>query len=1179
MPVADASDGVPVTPNRVYVIPPNTELTIANCVLKLALRGPASIHRPIDRFLQSLAEDCGHRSVGVVLSGTGSDGAAGLVAIKNAGGMTFAQDPSSADFPGMPAAAAAAGGTDVVLAPEAIARELARVAQHPHFAASRDAAVESAADADEARHLRAICDVMHEATGIDFSLYRQTTVQRRIQRRLAIRNVESLDEYKRLLAADAEERATLQRDLLIGVTSFFRDPESFDALKRLVFPVITRDRAAESAIRIWVPGCATGEEVYSILISLDEYQRDARTTFPVQVFASDISEIAIEKARRGRYPASFVEDVSPERLGRYFSKVDDSYVIAKQLRERCVFSSHNLLDDPPFSKLDLISCRNVLIYLGGAQEKVSSLFHYALVEGGFLMLGRSETTHTSELFSLVEPGQRIYAKRHVARRPYRSFVRARAVALGGDARRDGGGGPLHGTPGLSRDVDRIVLSRYSPTGVVVDGGLQVLELRGQTAPFLALSSGKASLHLLKLLPDTGLFLEVERLTHEAARTGRPARSHRLSYQSGGHGGELDVEVMPLGSAERPAYLILFETVPTAGAEARGAATQGSPSHDSSPDRDVQIARLTRELQDARARLVALVDEHEASDEENQQIAEDALSANEELQSLSEELETAKEELESTNEELLTVNRELEGRNVALAAAGELAKATVETVGVPLVVVDGELVVRHINAAFTGAFHEMPAEAEGRHIHELCGGALNTGDLRRRLEDLRIDGSPFERCEVEAAFRSIGNRVVMVSGRRLVQLGLMLLTIENVTTQRETERALRSSEERRRQSEKMETIGRLAGGIAHDFNNLLTVIIGNAGLAAETLGDHHEATEHVTEIRRASEKAAALTDQLLSFSRRKVLQPRVFDLNPLIMDFEGMLHRLLGEPIRIVVRLAADACLVRADPAEIGRVVMNLCVNARDAMPAGGVLTIETGHVTLDEAEAAAQEIAAGPYVRLLVGDTGLGMDVDTREHAFEPFFTTKDASKGAGLGLATVFGILKESGGTVACDSELGRGTRFTILLPAAIGMDTPVAPPGTLLSGAPRGSLEVVLLVEDDNAVRGLTKKILERAGYVVLEARDGRDGLSVLQSHTGNIDMLLCDVLMPEMSGGALLQHALLMRPALKVLFVSGHAEDVLVKEGIAKGVGFLQKPYAPVELARKVRAVLDSKQDGAG
>jgi len=256
--------------------------------------------------------------------------------------------------------------------------------------------------------------------------------------------------------------------------------------------------------------------------------------------------------------------------------------------------------------------------------------------------------------------------------------------------------------------------------------------------------------------------------------------------------------------------------------------------------------------------------------------------------------------------------------------------------------------------------------------------------------------------------------------------------------------------------------------------------------------------------------------------------------------------------------------------------MNLCVNARDAMPAGGVLTIETSRVTLNDAQAAVHEVASGPYVRLLIGDTGLGMDVETREHAFEPFFTTKDASKGAGLGLATVFGILKESGGAVTFDSELARGTRFTILLPAAIGPETAVEPLARRPFEAARGSLEVVLLVEDDNAVRGLTKKVLERAGYVVLEARDGLEGLSLMESHTGTIDILLSDVLMPEMSGGTLVQRALLLRPALKVLFVSGHTEDVLAKEGIAKGVAFLQKPYEPAELTRKVRELLDSRPD---
>ena len=710
--------------------------------------------------------------------------------------------------------------------------------------------------------------------------------------------------------------------------------------------------------------------------------------------------------------------------------------------------------------------------------------------------------------------------------------------------------------------------------MLVDEHLEVLEIRGQAAPFLALTPGKASLHLLKLVPDTGLFLEVERLTREAAATGQRARRKGIPYTAAGRTGELDVDVTPLRSAQRRAFLILFEmadadTGPHTHAQRSGPAM-------ALDERDSRIEKLSRELEEARARLVSALDEHQASDEENQQITEDALSANEELQSLSEELETAKEELQSTNEELITVNRELEARNVALASAGELAKSTVETVGVPLAVLDGELLVQHVNPAFVSAFHVSLAAAEGRRFYELSGGAWADAVLRVCLEGLRVEGEPFERCEMEREFPSIGTRTLLVSGCRLEPLGLLLLTVEDVTQHRDAERALRSSEERRRQSEKMETIGRLAGGIAHDFNNLLTVIIGNAGLVADTLGSGHEAMEHIAEISRAAEKAAALTDQLLSFSRRKVLQPKVFDLKPLIADFESMLRRLLGERIKIVVRSTPEASLVRADPAEIGRVVMNLCVNARDAMPAGGVLTIETGQVTLDEEKAAQQSVSPGSYVRLVIGDTGLGMDLETRLRVFEPFFTTKDASKGAGLGLATVFGILQQSGGAVSCDSELGRGTRFTMLLPAVAGEVEPPAVPGhDDLSAAPKGSSEAVLLVEDDDGVRGLTRKVLERSGYVVLEARDGREGLSVVTSHTGGIDMLLCDVLMPEMSGGVLVERALVLRPALKVLLVSGHIEDVLAKEGVTKGMAFLQKPYAPSELARKVKEVLDAKK----
>lgn len=382
-----------------------------------------------------------------------------------------------------------------------------------------------------------------------------------------------------------------------------------------------------------------------------------------------------------------------------------------------------------------------------------------------------------------------------------------------------------------------------------------------------------------------------------------------------------------------------------------------------------------------------------------------------------------------------------------------------------------------------------------------------------------------------------------------------------------------SEERRRQSEKMETVGRLAGGIAHDFNNLLTVIMGHADLLSEVEGLKPEAATEVRAIREGATRAAALTDQLLAFSRRKILQPKVFDLNPLIADFDKLLRRLLGERIKMVVRLSAEACPVKADPAEIGRVVMNLCLNARDSMPAGGVLTIETDLVQLDEQGAAARSSAPGRFVRLVVADNGIGMDDETRSHLFEPFFTTKDVGKGVGLGLATVFGIIQESGGVVECESALGRGTRFEVLLPVAVLEKVAAENGNSDLTKVPRVATEVILLVEDEDGVRELAMLVLVRAGYVVLEAKNGREALSMLESDVTRIDLLITDVMMPEMSGGELVERAGIVRPGLKVLLVSGYAEDVLVKEGIAKGTAFLAKPYGPADLRRKVGELLDA------
>ena len=1167
MPVREASNGVAVEPNHVYVIPPNTELSISGRVLSLSPRSEvAGLHLPIDHFLRSLAQDCRGSAIGVILSGAGSDGSLGLQAVKEAGGITFAQEPESAEYPSMPHMAAAATDVDFVLPPAGIAAELTRIARDPHYAVAQVA--------EGTNGLHDILAVMHQTTGIDFSFYREKTVRRRVLRRLALRNIATLEGYAEQLKTDPGECGLLQRDLLISVTSFFRNPESFDALAKLVFPAMVRNRPAGTAIRIWVPGCATGEEAYSIAMALQDFLKEADLAFPVQIFATDLSETAIEKARAGKYLENIAADVSPERLTRYLTRTDGGYQVSKTLRGLCVFSRHNLIDDPPFAKLDLISCRNVLIYLGAVQRNIIPLFHYALKPDGFLMLGQSEAVGSEELFSVIDRDRRIYARKEAANSPHRFPART------GITRRRAAGGKVPSQAPLAelresdlgKLVDRILLSKYSPAAVLVDPDLEVLEIRGDASPFFCLPAGKVSFHLLKLIPDTGLFLEIEKLVHQAAESGETAARARVPYETGGAIREVNVEVTPLGAPQSSALLVLLD--PARALEEGGAEAREKPParEEAIAARDRQLAKLQQEVEEMRRRLLAVLEEHQISDEESQSATEEALSANEELQSLNEELETAKEELQSTNEELITINQELESKSAALTESRNFAMSIVETVPSPLLVLDKEARVRAVNEAFTRAFPIPRREAEGRLLYSLAGGSWDIPGLRDHLDGILSGGEAFDNLEVKNEFPSIGTRDLVVSGRRLEHLELILVAIQDITTHKAAEEALHKTEEALRQAQKMEAVGRLAGGIAHDFNNLLTAILGYSHLLEETLGENHEAVEFAREITHAGQRAAALIDQLLAFSRRKVLQPKVFDLNTLVGDFERMLRRLVDERIKVAVRTASDLWPVKADPGEIGRVLMNLCLNARDAMPGGGTLTISTANAAVDEAEAHLHNLAAGRYVELGVRDTGVGMDPETQTHVFEPFFTTKATGRGTGLGLATVLGIVEQSGGAIWCHSELGQGTRFRILLPAAAAPDSAAHADGGLAE-APKGSAEVILLVEDEDRVRKLASRVLQGRGYVVLEARDTGEGLSACQAHQGKIDLLLSDVVMPEVGGRELAERILALRPDIKVLFMSGHTQDAVLQEGVKAGTPFLQKPFAPAELARKVREVLDS------
>ena len=432
LPVLEATQDLAVQPDHVYVIPKNTTMTIAQGVLQLAPRGGVrGTHLPIDLFLKSLAEDRQSAAIGVILSGTGSDGTLGMEEIKAAGGITFAQDESSAKYP-MPQSAARSGCIDLVLPPDQIARELTRIGQHPYVAPDQAAQAGAGLSAEDDVHFRKILAILRAAFRVDFSAYRETTVRRRILRRMVLQTKDNLAEYIEYLRKDPPEVEALYQDILINVTSFFREPQTFEVLKESVFPEILKTKSQDTPIRVWVPGCSTGQEAYSLAIALVEFLEQQPVRPPIQIFATDLGDtVSLVKAREGVYPENIEAEVSPERLRRFFTKDQETYRISKSIRDMCAFARQNVTADPPFSHLDLISCRNVLIYLTPVvQKRVIPTFHYALNPSGFLLLGASETVGSfAGLFGVVDPKFRIYAKKRggaaaVPALPRRGHLRA-----------------------------------------------------------------------------------------------------------------------------------------------------------------------------------------------------------------------------------------------------------------------------------------------------------------------------------------------------------------------------------------------------------------------------------------------------------------------------------------------------------------------------------------------------------------------------------------------------------------------------------------------------------------------------------------------------------------------------------------------------------------------------------
>jgi two-component system CheB/CheR fusion protein len=713
LPVIQVRNGMPLQAGRVHVIPPNVEMTVIDGALRLAPRAVGrNQHHPIDAFFRSLAEYADTRAVGIVLSGSATDGAIGLRNIKAAGGITIAQDPKTAKYDGMPRAAIATGLVDFVLPPEAIAEELTWLDSHPFTTrVSDDVPVDPLFSDPE---LEQLFSLLRSTTGVDFTHYKLPTIRRRLQRRMLLNKTRQLGEYLSLLHRNADEVKALYRDILIHVTQFFREPESFDSLKKTVFSRIVEDAENKRPIRIWVPGCATGEEAYSIAIALIEHLGPESGSVPIHVFATDVSEEAIDHARLGVYPVSIAADVSAERLRRFFTRVDGQYRISKVVRDSCIFARQDLTRDPPFSKLDLIMCRNVFIYLGPRlQRKLMSAFHYALKSNGVLVLGSTESVGGfSELFALIDKRHKIYSKRPGHPRPEFEFATHHDEVL---VDRDSTVKRLSHVPArpgdVQQEITRTLLTRYSPPSVLVDLDFQIIQTRGKTGPFLELASGDPSLNLLKMARE-GLLHGLRSALLEARKTQKPVRREGVIVRTNGATRETDLQVLPLRADGQTSYLlVLFETpVRHKGEKQRASGGKKTASHR-------QADRMEQELTSSREYLQSIIQDLEAANEELQSANEEILSSNEELQSTNEELDTAKEELQSTNEELNTVNEELNARNEELSHVNSDLINLLTAVPAAVVIVSSELKIRRFTPMAEHVLNLIPTDV-GRPLSDI-----------------------------------------------------------------------------------------------------------------------------------------------------------------------------------------------------------------------------------------------------------------------------------------------------------------------------------------------------------------------------------------------------------------------------------------------------------------------------
>lgn len=1431
LPIEIIEDDSLIKPDTIYITPPNMNVSISQGLLKLNETSSFGPKPSIDYFFATLAEEKESLAVGIILSGTGTDGAHGVRAIKLNGGITIAQEIESAALNGMLNAAIDSESIDLILSPEKIGPALESARRYMYSVGQ---------EFDGKSHLDDINEILsllgkHEKA--DMTGYKLSTISRRISRRAVLHKLNSLGEYLRYVKENPSELSILFKDLLISVTSFFRDPEAFEALTEALQDMLKRKKPGDT-IRAWVSASSSGEEAYSIAILISDILGLDVNRYRIQIFATDIDDDSVQRARKGLYPPATLMAPHMMRYESYFIQVDQMITVKREVRDMVIFARQDLLKDTPFLHMDLISCRNLMIYLeSDFQVKILSLFHFCLNPGGLLFLGKSESINKKpDLFTPVDPKWKLYKRKESQTSYIPQQLQNRPVNQM----------PSLPAPYIKREKNELLKEREFATSlmnvlncsaILTDEQGNIIYVRGDASTYLRLPDGivKENFNALAMARQEIRFA-LQSLLNRARKENRAVTGQDIRLVDIDRTRFVRVQVGPVATSSDPQFLMVFTEVTD-----YETLKEGKKSCEFNEISNSRIFKLEHELVGMREYLQDTVDELEAKSEELQSLNEELQSTNEEYLASIEELGTSNEELEASNEELNTVNEELRaksdeliqvlhgleesekryrelvqnansaivrwkadgtisffneyaqqffgyrleeaiGKNIRILVPEtdshgyDLSQLVNDIVSNPeqfmntinenvcrdgrrvwitwtnKPIIDGKGQLIEILAVGSDITEQKQSEKEMMILSQQRQLALNAshlgwwqydpitriaswddrykaifgvnknimpndeilkkiihpddlpalwakveaalnpsspapfvaqyrilrpdGELRwieahgiasfeeegenrravnfvgtvcditeRKMNELALKMSKqrlalfIENAPVSIAMFDSEMRYVSCSRRWLndfklgdseivgishyelfpelpeklktihqsamngevlsgksdrfdradgsVQwlnwevrpwsdqagvIGGIIIFSEDITELKQAEEDRDHLNEKLIQAQKMESVGRLAGGVAHDYNNMLNVIMGFTELALDKVQQKDPIHDDLMEIYKAAQRSASVTNQLLAFARKQTVIPKKIDLNIAVEGMLKMLHRLIGENIELVWIPGGELWPVKMDPSQIDQILANLCVNARSAISDLGKITIKTCNTVFNEADCHDHiDFIPGEYVQLTVNDNGCGMDEETLNNIFEPFFTTKKVGEGTGLGLATVYGIIKQNNGFVEVFSKHGQGTTFNIYIPKHKTTESDLTTEGPK-KPSQRGR-ETILLVEDEPSILKVTKKMLEHQGYIVISSGNPLEAVRIAQEHSGEIDLLITDVIMPEMNGRDLAEKIIWFHPKIKFLFMSGYTADFIAPHGILdEGVEFIEKPFIRENLNNKVREVLD-------